>query len=389
MRLVCLQENLAKGLSVVGRAISSRTTLPILQNVLLRAEDPGSLKLSATNLDMAINCWVAAQVEEEGATTVPARLLTDFVNTLPAGPITLELNVRTQSLALIAGRTEANFRISDASNFPVIPSTDGQNTLKLAPYTLRQMIQQVSFAASTDESRPTLTGVYITTEENRLVFVATDGYRLALRSTPVEGDIPDIAVIVPARALNELARIAADAEEEGEATLTVTMDRNQVVFQVPGKGTHDSKGAFQRAELISQIIDATYPKYKGIIPTSWKTRTVVNTQEFAQAIRRAYLFARESSNIIRFNIMPGDPGTLRIHASSPDLGEHHAEMDAMVEGNGIEIAFNGRYLMDVLQVMDTPQMVLETTEPMRPGLIRPVGSGPDEFLYVLMPMKPH
>ena len=387
MRVVCLQENLAKGLSIVNRAVSSRTTLPILQNVLLRAEAPGRLKLSATNLDVAINCWVAAQVEEEGATTVPARLLTDFVNTLTAGPIQMELSVRTQTLHLVADRTEANFRVTDAADFPVIPTGDGQPSLAIPPATLRQMIQQVTFAASTDESRPTLTGVYINTDGDRLVFVATDGYRLALRAVSVEQVPEEVGVIVPARALNEVARMLADADEEHPATLSVTGERNQVIFQVQGKGTHESKGAFQQAELITQIIDATYPNYKAIIPTTWATRTVLNTQEFHQVIRRAYLFAREASNIIRLRIQPGEPGTVAVHASSPDYGEHRAELDAMVEGEAIELAFNGRYLLDVLQVLDTPQMVLETTQPTRPGVIRPVGTGPDEFVYVLMPMN--
>ncbi len=388
MRVLCLQENLAKGLSVVNRAISSRTTLPILQNVLLRAEAPASLKLSATNLDIAINCWVAAQVEEEGATTVPARLVTDFVNTLPAGErLRMELNVRTQTLHVECDRTEANFRVIDASDFPVIPTGDGESTLTLPPATLRHMIQQVAFAASTDESRPTLTGVYVTTDEQRLVFVATDGYRLAYRATPVDNVPSDLAVIVPARSLNELARIAADADEEGDATVTVTEDRNQVVFRIPGKGTHDSRGAFQRAEIVSQLIDATYPNYKAIIPGKWDTRVVLNTQEFKQSIQRAYLFARESSNIVKLSVVPGDPGALHVHASSSDYGDHHAVLDAIVEGPELEIAFNGRYLLDVLQVLDSPQMVLEMTKPSRPGVIRPVGAGEDEFLYVLMPMN--
>jgi len=388
VRVVCLQENLAKGLSVVNRAISSRTTLPILQNVLLSAESPGSLRLSATNLDIAINCWVAAQVEEDGTTTAHARLLTDFVNTLPAGPVHMELSVRTQSLRLVCGRTEANFHIIDASDFPVIPTGDGNSTLTIAPATLRHMIQQVAFAASTDESRPTLTGVYMTTDDDRLVFVATDGYRLAYRSTSLSDAPRDLAVIVPARSLNELARIAADADEEGKATVTITRGSNQVVFRVPGKGTTETKGAFQRAELVSQIIDATYPNYKAIIPAKWETRVILNTQEFTQVIRRAYLFARESSNIVKLSIEPGNPGTLRVFASSSDYGDHTAEIDAIVEGGGIDIAFNGRYLLDVLPTLDSPQMTLETTKANRPGVIRPVGTGADEFLYVLMPMNP-
>ncbi len=387
MRVVCLQENLAKGLSVVNRAVSSRSTLSVLQNVLLRAEGPGSLKLAATNLDLAITCWIAAQVEEEGATTVPARLLTDFVNTLPNGPIQMELNVRTQTLHMLSDRTEADFRVTDASDFPVIPTSNGEVAFTLPPQSLRQAISQVAFAASTDESRPTLTGVYINADDSRLVFVATDGYRLAMRAIPMDEIPGDLGVIVPARALNELARIMADADTEQTAVLSVTPERNQVVFQVPGKGTHDSKGAFLQAELIAQIIDATYPNYKAIIPNSWETRTVLNTQEFHQVVRRAYLFAREASNIIRLRISPGDPGMVAVYAGAADYGEHRAEIDAMVEGTEIELAFNGRYLLDVLQVLDSPQMVLETTQATRPGVIRPVGTGPEEFVYVLMPMN--
>ncbi len=387
MRVVCLQENLAKGLSVVNRAVSSRTTLPVLQNVLLQAEGPGNLKLAATNLDLAITCWIAAQVEEEGATTVPARLLTDFVSTLPTGPLQMALDVRTQTLHLMSDRTQADFRITDAADFPVIPSGDGDVALTLAPHSLRQAIAQVAFAASTDETRPTLTGVYITADEGRLVFVATDGYRLAMRTIPMEEMTGELGVIVPARALNELARIMADADTEQNASLSVTPERNQVVFQVPGKGTHDSKGAFQQVELIAQIIDATYPNYKAIVPTDWETRTVLPTQEFHQVVRRAYLFAREASNIIRLHITPGEPGTVAVYAGSADYGEHRAELDAMVEGVEIELAFNGRYLLDVLQVLDSPQMVLETTQATRPGVIRPVGTGPEEFVYVLMPMN--
>lgn len=387
MRVDCLQENMAKGLSVVGRAVSSRTTLPVLQNVLLQAETPASLKLSATNLDIAINCWVAAQVEEDGATTVPARLITEFVNTLPAGPMHMELNVRTQSLRLSCGRTEANFKVIDATDFPVIPTGESNRSLHIPSATLRHMIQQVTFAASTDESRPTLTGVYITTEENRLVLVATDGYRLSMRATALDNVAEPVAVIVPARSLAEVARIAADADEDAAATLNVTPDRNQVIIQIPGRGTHDSKGAFQRTDLVSQIIDATYPNYKAIIPSGWETRTVLNTQEFTQAIRRAYLFAREASNIVRLSIQPGDPGYMRIFASSNEYGDQQADVDAVVEGPAIDLAFNGRYLLDVLQVMDMPQVVLETSKPNRPGVIRPLGAGEDEFVYVLMPMN--
>lgn len=399
MRVSCLQENLAKGLSIVGRAVSARSTLPVLGNILLEATN-NQLRLAATNLEIGINCWIGAKVEDEGAITVPARLLTEFVGNLPPDRVDMELAVRTQTLHLRCGKFEANMKGIDAADFPIIPTIgDGAVAsegalIELEPAGLRRMIDQVIFAASSDESRPTLTGVEVSFKDGRMSMAATDGYRLSLRSAAVNGVLPaePIIVIVPAKSLGEFARISADADESRPVQMIVTQTRNQVLFQIWGKQLDSGKGgSFHRVDLASQLIDARFPDYRAIIPKSHSTRTVVDTANLLKAVRVAFLFARDNANIIRVRIEPANGsggGAVSLTAASAEMGDSVNEIDAMVEGQDLEIAFNAKYLIDVLSQIDQPQVVLETTQPTRPGTIRPVGMGEDEFLHVVMPMHP-
>ncbi len=374
MKVSCLQENLAKGLSIVGRAVASRSTLPVLSNVML-ATDNGRLKLSATNLELGINCWVGAKVETDGATTVPARLLSDFVNSLPPEQIDLELAVRTQTLNARCARFEANIKGIDAREFPPIPTAeDGERAIRLEPDDLRQMIDQVAFAAATDESRPILTGVLARFAEDQLTLAAADGFRLSVRSASLGQTVDEpVEVIVPARALGELARIAADQEDWVEVIITPA--RNQILFHL------------KDVDLVSQLIEGTFPDYRQIIPTGHTTRTVVDSSGFLKAARVSHLFARDAANIVRIEIAPGDelmPGHITLEATSTELGDNVGQMDATVDGDPIEIAFNAKYLIDVLSVMDTSQVALETTSASSPGVLRPVGD--DDFIHVIMPM---
>lgn len=397
MRVSVMQENLAKGLSIVGRAVSSRSTLPVLGNILLEARD-GQLRLAATNLEIGVNCWLGATVEDEGAITVPARLLTEFVGSLPPERIDMELSVRTQTLHLRCARHEANMKGIDAADFPNLPTMDGDQgsaldgaTLELEPSGLRKMVEQVVFAASTDESRPTLTGVEVKFQNGRMSMAATDGFRLSLRSTVVNGlnGSDPMTVVVPSRSLGELARISADADETQPVKVIVTQARNQILFQVWGK--QDAKGGFHRVEMASQLIDARFPDYRAIIPKSHSTRTVVDTASFLKAVRVAFLFARDNANIIKVAIAPSNGaqgGQIKLTATSTEMGDNVSEIDAMVEGDELQIAFDARFLIDVLSRVDQPQIVIETTQPTRPGTIRPVGMGEEEFLHVVMPMQP-
>jgi DNA polymerase-3 subunit beta len=374
VKVSCLQENLAKGLNIVGRAVASRSTLPVLSNVML-ATDNGRLKLSATNLELGVNCWVGAKVEEEGATTVPARLLADFVNSLPPERIDMELVVRTQTLNARCARFEANIKGIDAQEFPIIPTAgDGESAIRLAPEDLRRMIDQVAFAAATDESRPILTGVLARFEGDRLTLAAADGFRLSVRNAPIGQSLDQpIEVIIPARALGELARIAADQEDQVEVIITPA--RNQILFHL------------NDVDLVSQLIEGKFPDYNQIIPSGHATRTVLDSSGFLKAARVSHLFARDAANIVRLEVAPGDelmPGHITLEATSAELGDNVGQMDAHIEGDPVEIAFNAKYLIEVLAVVDSAQVVLETTTASSPGVLRPVGD--DDYIHVIMPM---
>ena len=392
MRVSCLQENLAKGVSIVSRAVSARSTLPVLSNILL-ATDQSQLRLSATNLEISINCWIGARVEEDGSTTIPARLLSEFVASLPAERIDMELAARTQLLHLKCARYEANIKGIDAAEYPLIPSSTqsqtGSNVIELAPAALRQMINQVAFAASSDDSRPTLTGVEVRFDNDRLTMAATDGYRLSRRTGGITHAVTERATfIVPARSLSEVARISADADEERPVEVAISPTRNQIMFHIWGRG--DGKAGFHQADVISQLIDANFPDYNAIIPRSFKTRAVLDTATFARIVRVAFLFARDAANIVQLRILPAEglqPGTLTLTATSASMGDNVSDMDALVEGEANEIAFNARYLIEALAAIDTPQVALEVTKAGAPGVIRPVGTGPDDFTQVIMPMQ--
>jgi DNA polymerase-3 subunit beta len=373
MQISCLQENLARGLAIVSRAVASRSTLPVLSNILIGTDD-SRLKLSATNLEIGINCWIGAKVEEAGETTVPARLLTDFVNSLPQDSIDMDLSTRTQTLHLACSRYEANIKGIDASEFPLIPTAEETGQMALDPETLGEMINQVTFAAATDESRPILTGVLTRFDPDRITFAAADGFRLSVRSEEVETGVDEpLTIIIPARALNELARILGDAAEDVE--LTVTQGRNQVLFHLPN------------IDLVSQLIEGNFPDYNRIIPTTHSTRTVVDIKPFLNAVKVASFFARDAANIVKLRLEPDselEPGVLTVSATSSELGDSVTEIDASIEGEAIEIAFNARYLLDILNVVETDQVALETTTPSSPGVIKPVNGA--DFVHVIMPM---
>jgi DNA polymerase-3 subunit beta len=373
MKLSCLQENLNRGLGTVGRAVATRTTLPITNNVLL-ATDEGRLKLVATNLEMAISCWIGAKIEEEGAITVPARLLTEFVSSLPSDTIDVALSPQTKTLGLKCARFEARISGVDAKDFPPIPSVDEGITTKVEVEALRQGINQVVFAAATEESRPVLTGVCAQFSGDSLTLAAADGFRLAVYKLPIAAPVSqETEVIIPGRTLAELNRLIADQEESVDITLNP--NKSQVLFRL------------KNVELISQLIQGTFPNYSQLIPQSSNTKVIVSVADFLRATKTASIFARDGSGIVRLMITPGgevSPGKLSVSARSEEIGDDVGEIDATVEGEESKIAFNGKYLTDVLSVLSEAQVALETTNPSSPGLIRPVGT--DNYTHVVMPM---
>lgn len=375
MKITCKQQDLSRGLSAVSHAVSSRSTLPILANILL-ATDHGRLKLSATNLEIGINCWVDAQIEEEGTTTVPAKLLTDFVSSLPQAPVEITEANGSNTLNIKSLRSSANIKGLDPSEFPQIPSNEGgEPPVQLDASLLKEMIAEVAFAAADDDSRPVLTGVLVQVSDERITFAAADAFRLAVRVTELPGnDHPRGDILIPARTLTELARILPT---EGPVDMIVTPNRSQVLFHTP------------TLDLVSRLIEGAFPNFRQIIPKESTTRAVVETREFAAAVKSASLFARDSSNIARVRINSADEegqetGAITIEATAEDVGDNISTVNAAVDGPGLQIIFNVKYLADVLATINTPEVALEASSATKPGVLKPVG--PNDHTYVIMPM---
>ncbi len=374
MKVTVLQENLARGLGIVSRAVSPRSTLPVLSNILI-ASDEGRLRLSATNLELGITCWISARIEQDGSTTVPARTFSDLVNTLPSDQVMLSLHSQTQTLNVRGGTSTNDIKCIDAQEFPPLPVPDLEGAVQLNVADFREMIQQVAFAASTDEARPVLMGVLVQVEKDKLTMAAADGFRLSVRKATLTAPASaPISIIVPARALTELARVASDGEET--ISMVTPKGRGQVVFRV------------KDVEVVSQLIDGTFPDYQQIIPRKHTSRTLVSTSALLKACKQAEIFAREGSNVARLNIKSanGDlkPGEVEMTATSEETGKNETIVEATVDGSGVLIAFNVKFLREALEVIKTPNVALETSAPNAPGVIRPVGD--EQFLHVIMPM---
>ena len=375
MKLSCLQENLSRGLAIVGRAIASRSTLPITQNVLL-STDQSMLKLSATNLEIAITTWVGAKIEEEGTITIPARLLTEFVSSLPSDQIDLQVPPGTGILQLACGRSEARIHGTDAAEFPPIPTVEEGVAAQVDPLVLKSAITRVAFAAATEESRPVLTGVEMKLQDDRFTMAAADGFRLAVHHGSLLRSVnPEVSIIVPARTLNELNRLLGDQGDPVEIMMTPA--KGQVLFRV------------QSVEVVSQLLQGAFPNYEQLIPQAYQTRVVFDLEKLLRAARTAAIFARDGSNIIRLQISPaGDGesnGKVIISAMSEEVGDNQDEVDIdAVEGGESKIAFNSRYLLEVLSVLERGTVALETSSPSSPGVFKPTDS--DEYLHVVMPM---
>lgn len=365
MKATCLQEEFSKGLSVVGRAIASRTTLPITNNVLL-ATDQGRLKLVATNLEMALSYWLGAKVETEGAITVPWKLISEWVNTLDKYSVSIELIKKT--LELRCGRYDARIAGVDAKDFPPIPIVGG-DTIEVKADSLRQALNQVCFAAAAaDTSRPVLTGVLALFDANTLTFASADGFRLAIYKMALDTQIAQkTEVVIPAKTLNELIKLIT--EEDETIKINLNPPNSQMLFQM------------KKCELVTQLIQGSFPRYNELIPKEHTSRAVMNTAALLRALKTSMVFAHEDSGLIR---LVGAGDKLTISAQSREIGDNIGEIDAKMEGIDFKIAFNGRYIIEVLNELKEEQVALEVSGSSTPGVIRPVGS--DSYTYVAMPV---
>ncbi len=368
MKLSVMQENLARGLSVVSRAVSSRSTLPVLANVLLRTEDAG-LKLTATNLEIGITYWVPGKIETDGAMTVPARLLTDLVGSLPGSEkVDLELQV-PDTLHIRCGRFATHVKGIDADEFPTIQTAGERPTTRISQKVLKRALEETAFAAASDEARPILTGVLARFEGSKLTLAAADNYRIAVRTIDILDAVEAASVVIPARALNELSRILTDTDEPVELVLATA--RNQVLFHLDG------------IDLISRLIDGQFPNYQQVLPASHATRAELDREELLRAVRPAALIASSSANIVKLQV--GAEGSGITVTATAEVGDYTGDVEATVEGDATTIAFNARYLNDVLSNVTADRFSLELNGPLSPGVFRPVGD--DGYVHVVMPVR--
>jgi DNA polymerase-3 subunit beta len=381
VKVACLQEQLQRALSLVSRAVASKTALPVLGNVLLTAEDD-RLQISATNLEIGISTTISASVDEPGRLTVDARLLSEFVSTLPNETVQLSTEGDRTLLAVQCGRDNASINGIAAEEFPSTPAVaEGGFQVDVDPQQLREMIGQVEFAAATDDSRPVLAGVLLRFEDNAITLAAADGFRLAVRHGQLDASVGErVSLIAPARAIRELGRILGDSTEP--VHFAVTPNQSQLVVRIGPAGEPGG------SEFYTRLIDGTFPDYKQIIPKEFGTKVELGRDALLNAVRRASYFARDANDAIKFEIKEQEggeePGLVEISARAAERGDSHSYVDAAIEGPELKIAFNSRYLTDVLGVIRTGRIGLGLNGPNQAGVIRVVGS--DEYSHVIMPM---
>jgi len=373
MQVTCLRENLSRGLANVSRAVASRATLPVTQNVLLEG-DNGQLKLTATNTEISISTWIGAQIEGEGSITVPHRMLTDFVNSLPGQ--TVKIDFQNDPVGVIVTCDKFNGTINGiaAEEFPPIPTVDSESSVTIPADTFRGALGRVVFAAATDDSRPVLTGVKIELADDSFTLAAADGFRLAVETGKLGTSVEtEVGVIVPAKTLAEVERLLGD----GSSSVELSIDANG----------RSAKFRLDTSEIVTALVQGTFPDYEKLIPTSYGTKATVDLSSMVQATRAASIFARDGSGIIRIIVSPGEDdgvGAVKVISRAEEVGSNENELDAKVEGEETKVAFNSKFLMDVLNVMNGDDVDLETTTPSSPGVFR---SGKHEgYTHVVMPM---
>ena len=366
MKLSVPRDSLSGGLQLVGRAVSTRGTLPSLGGILVIAAE-GSLTLRATDMELALTSTLDdAKVEQPGTVLLPGRLFSDVVRSLPPGEASLELRGEQRDVEIAAGGARFHLRTLPADDFPRLPELEGETvTLPAAP--LAQTIELVARAASRDEVRPILTGVLVQAEGNALTMVATDSYRLSVKHTELEAPVTQaLEANVPARALRELARIIGAG---GAEAVEISLPRNQAVFKVDG------------VVLSSRLIEGQFPSWRQLIPESFEHDVRLPREELLEITRRISQLAQRNSPL-RLAFAEGE---LTVAAETPDIGDASEGMPAPYSGEPLEIAFNPQFLVEGIESVATEQVAVQLSSPLRPGLLRPVDG--DDFSYLVMPIR--
>ena len=375
MKLVVLQENLNKALGVVQRFTAPRGQLPILANILLSGEQ-GRLKLAATNLEMGVVYWLGAKVEAEGQITVPARFLSEWVASLPKERV--ELVVDKDKLAIKCGAYKGEFRGMGAAEFPEVPMREKEVMVSLGLTEMEEVMAQVAVAAAADEGRPVLTGVRWKWAGDKLELVATDGYRLSVKTlnrvqnakSKIQNN-EEKTLIIPARTMMEVGQIGRGlGEAQTQVEIAAVKGGSQVCFD------------WGDVQVTTRLLAGEFPEIEKVIPQTMETEAVMEAEELTAAVRAAAIFARESANLVRWEI---DKTGIMIAANSPQIGENQIKVEAKVQGKGGKIAFNSRYLLEMLAAVKSKELKLEMTGGLNPGVFRMVGD--ESWLHIIMPVR--
>lgn len=360
MKLQVTQENLAKALNSVARVANTKNTLPILANIMIKTIGT-RVSVAATNLDIAITHHIGSKVSEEGAITVPAKLMQDFISSLPGGII--ELTLKENRLHIKTDQYKSIINGMSTEEFPVMPAINKGKTWSLPALVFKKGLQQVAFAASNDEARPALTGIYLYSLDNKLYMAATDSYRLAEKELSATKE--DIKFLVPASAAQDLLRIISDDEQN----IDITHDDQQVLFKVG------------EVELVTRLIESKYPDYKKLIPNDFSSTATIKRSDFLNITKVSSLFARESAGSITVELKDD---SVNIQSIASQLGENTATAQAAVNGEG-SITLNSRYLTDGLQAFSDDEVEFCFNGKLEPCIVRGVKRA--DYTHVIMPLK--
>lgn len=368
MQITISQSDLSFGIQTVQRAVSTRSTLPVLSGILLQATN-GKLRLAATDLELGIECLLPAKIIAEGAIVLPARYLGEIVRKIPAGDISITVDELNATAAIRWDRSDYTIHGFGADQFPVLPQADGQLRVELDQNVFRNLIRQTIFAASHDETRAILTGALVEIDGQDVRMVTTDGVRIAFGRGALSGGRMEtkVSFVVPGRTLNELGRLLYD--EEGER-LRLARNENQLFLDL---GT---------IKVVSRLLDGTFPNCQQLIPAEYRTVARINTTAFRDACERASLITRDASNGIKLQFQGQE---VVITANAPEVGKVYEEIDAEIDGDPVNIAFNARYLIEGLRVIDSEEITFSLTGPFGPVAVR--SSDNDNYLYIALPLR--
>jgi len=365
MQLICLQENFKKVLNIAERIIGRSLTLPILNNILLSTEK-NKLKISSTNLEIGINCWLSGKIEKEGSITVPAKLISSFVNNLPNKKILLK--TKNNQLEVKCENYKSVINSLSSDDFPIIPKITENPLIKIKGSVLKNNFAQVVDMVSFSESRPEISGVYMEFNNNSIKLAATDSFRLAEKNIEInDKKLNKQFIIIPQKTVQELIRILG----EDDIDVDIILSHNQVLFDLGD------------VQIISRLIDGQYPDYQQIIPDKFITQVVVNKAELINNIKIASLFSEKNNNI-NFSIKP-DKSIIEVSAKSGDIGENKSQLEAKIEGKGLDIILNSRYFLDGLNNIFSDKVIIGLNADTKPVVVRPFGD--INYTYVIMPIK--